>query len=194
MKLTRRAVTASGGALFVSTAAAWGATSDPGARRVLEAAVDAFFAGWASGDWTAFLDCCDETMTFQFPVGEQRGRHGPPEGKRAVTAWTAAHQAQDHGIDNRSQALRRRLGRRLRSRQRDNRWRALHWPACDLHASRPDGEAGRVSRIFRRDRRVNSGHHAINMKVRGRGVVAASMPLNARMIEQRISEARAQAG
>ncbi|MER8775393.1 nuclear transport factor 2 family protein [Mesorhizobium sp. M0977] len=98
MKLTRRAVAAAGGGLFVSAAAAWGATSDPGARHVLEAAVDAFFAGWASGDWTAFLDCCDETMTFQFPVGEQRGRHGPPEGKPALAAWTAAHQAQGNRI------------------------------------------------------------------------------------------------
>ncbi|MER9801334.1 nuclear transport factor 2 family protein [Mesorhizobium sp. M0142] len=98
MKLTRRAVTAAGGGLFVSAAAAWGATSDPGARHVLEAAVDAFFAGWASGDWTAFLDCCDETMTFQFPVGEQRGRHGPPDGKPALAAWTAAHQAQGNRI------------------------------------------------------------------------------------------------
>ncbi|NNG69317.1 nuclear transport factor 2 family protein [Rhizobium laguerreae] len=98
MKLTRRAFAASGGALFVSAAAAWGATSDPGARRMLEAAVDAFFTGWASGDWTAFLDCCDETMTFQFPVGEQPGRHGPPDGKQALTAWTAAHQAQGNRI------------------------------------------------------------------------------------------------
>ena len=98
MKLTRRAVTAAGGGLLVSSAAAWGATSDTELRRELEATVEAFFAGWASGDWSTFLDRCDETMTFQFPVGEQRGRHGPPHGKRALAAWTAAHKAQGNRI------------------------------------------------------------------------------------------------
>ena len=98
LKLTRRAVAAVGGGLLASATGAWGATSGTAVRRALEAAVDGFFAGWASGDWTAFLDCCDETMTFQFPVGEQRGRHGPPNGKRALAAWTAAHQAQGNRI------------------------------------------------------------------------------------------------
>lgn len=97
MKFTRRAV-AAGTGLLVAAPAAWGATSDTSVHRALERAVDAFFAGWASGDWTAFLDCCDENMTFQFPAGEQRGRHEPPNGKRALTAWTAAHQAQGNRI------------------------------------------------------------------------------------------------
>jgi hypothetical protein len=104
MKLSRRnALTAAACGLVlpaVAANAAMGAAADPdpATRRSLETAVDAFFAGWASGDWQAFLDRCDEQMIFQFPVGEQRGRHAPPHGKQALTAWAAAHRAQGNRI------------------------------------------------------------------------------------------------
>lgn len=104
MKLSRRnALTAAACGLVLPAVAAnavagTAADPDPATRRALETAVDAFFAGWASGDWQAFLDRCDEQMIFQFPVGEQRGRHAPPHGKRTLAAWAAAHNAQGNRI------------------------------------------------------------------------------------------------
>lgn len=104
MKLSRRnALTAAACGLILPTVVAnaaqeTAADPDAAARRALEAAVNAFFAGWASGAWEAFLDRCDEEMIFQFPIGEQRGRHAPPHGKQALTAWAAAHRAQGNRI------------------------------------------------------------------------------------------------
>lgn len=102
MKLNRRdALAAAAYGLMLPAAVAVASTEgspNPATRRALEAAVDAFFAGWASGDWSAFLDGCDEAMTFQFPVGEQGGRHAAPQGKRALAAWAAAHQRQGNRI------------------------------------------------------------------------------------------------
>lgn len=104
MKISRRKALKAAACGLVLPAAAGNATTgaaanpDPATRRALEAAVDAFFAGWASGDWNAFLDCCDETLVFQFPVGEQRGRHASPDGKRALAAWAAAHREQGNRI------------------------------------------------------------------------------------------------
>lgn len=104
MKISRRNVlTAAACGLVLPAAVAnavAGTAADPdtATRLALETAVDAFFAGWASGDWEAFLDLCDERMTFQFPVGEQRGRHAPPHGKQALAAWTAAHRIQGNRI------------------------------------------------------------------------------------------------
>lgn len=99
MKLSRRgALTAAACSLILPAAAGARDNPSPSARRALEAAVDAFFDGWASGDWNAFLDCCDEAMTFQFPAGEQRGRHTPPHGKQALAAWATAHREQGNRI------------------------------------------------------------------------------------------------
>ena len=104
MKLSRRNVLTAAAcglalpAVVANAAASTAADPDPAMRRALETAVAAFFAGWASGDWQAFLDRCDEQMIFQFPVGEQSGRHAPPHGKQALAAWAAAHNAQGNRI------------------------------------------------------------------------------------------------
>lgn len=98
MKLSRRdALLASVAGLLVATSGgAMGAGE--GSRSVLQGALDAFFAGWRTGDWRDFLRRCDDSIVFQFPVGAQRGRHHAPMGRAALTAWTAAHAAEGNRI------------------------------------------------------------------------------------------------
>lgn len=92
MNLTRRnALLSAGAGMLLAPDHARAATPATAVQAALQAALDAFFAGWSSGNWQLFLDHCDDAMIFQFPVGEQRGRHGPPDGKHALAAWTAAH-------------------------------------------------------------------------------------------------------
>lgn len=84
------------GALALTTGAAFlagptGARARSDRRESLDAAIDAFFAGWRTGDWSGFLSRCADEMTFQFPVGAQRGRRGGRDGKAALTAWCRAH-------------------------------------------------------------------------------------------------------
>lgn len=99
MKLTRRDMLLSAGAgMLLAPGTAASATTTSAARAALQAAADAFFAGWSSGDWRPFLDRCDDDMVFQFPAGPQRGRHEPPHGKPALAAWTEAHREQGNRI------------------------------------------------------------------------------------------------
>lgn len=88
-------MSAGSGALLAPVLAGAKPSSSQGA---LQAALDAFFAGWSSGNWQPFLDRCDEAMTFQFPAGEHRGRHHAPDGKRALTAWATAHRENGNRI------------------------------------------------------------------------------------------------
>jgi len=98
MKSRRHLLAATAGSLLVPVAGNVRGSQVDGQRRALDAAVEAFFTGWATGNWQAFLDRCDDAMTFQFPVGEQRGRHVSPHGKQALVAWAMAHRAQGNRI------------------------------------------------------------------------------------------------
>jgi hypothetical protein len=98
MHTRRQLLAAAAGSLLIPVAGNARGNQATDQRRALDAAVEAFFAGWATGNWKAFLDRCDDAMTFQFPVGEQRGRHVSPRGKQALVAWTEAHRAQGNRI------------------------------------------------------------------------------------------------
>jgi|GEM_PF-3402014 len=99
MSLSRRDVILSAGAgALLAPSFAHGASNTSNLQGALQAALDAFFSGWSSGNWKPFLALCDDTMVFQFPVGDQRGRHAAPAGKRALTAWATSHQEKNNRI------------------------------------------------------------------------------------------------
>jgi ketosteroid isomerase-like protein len=68
-------------------------------RPALDRAIDAFFAGWRTGNWQPYLDLCARDVTFQFPVGPQGGRHTGTDGRAALEAWCASHAAADRITD-----------------------------------------------------------------------------------------------
>ncbi|WP_119272793.1 nuclear transport factor 2 family protein [Taklimakanibacter deserti] len=96
--------------LLSTTAALVGKPTDawaaPDFRPALEAAIDAFFDGWRSGDWSPFLARCADDFTFQFPVGPQRGRRTGTEGKASITAWCRAHAQAGNRITESAVSLR----------------------------------------------------------------------------------------
>lgn len=98
MDATRRNLLLSAGAGLLLASGSGQTAGTSTVQTALQAALDAFFAGWSSGDWQPFLDRCDDAMVFQFPVGEQRGRHAAPNGKRALQAWVAEHQRNGNRI------------------------------------------------------------------------------------------------
>lgn len=98
MDTCRRNLLLSAGAGLLLTAGSGHAATAASVRSSLQEALDAFFAAWASGDWQLFLDRCDEGMIFQFPIGEQRGRHAAPGGKTALRAWTEKHREEGNRI------------------------------------------------------------------------------------------------
>jgi ketosteroid isomerase-like protein len=73
-------------------------SGDAGSRDVLDRAVAAFFDGWRSGDWKAFLGLLADDFIFQFPTGSQRGRHTGAEGKRRMTEWANDHSSAGNRI------------------------------------------------------------------------------------------------
>jgi ketosteroid isomerase-like protein len=66
-------------------------TTDTGSRRILDQAVDAFFDGWCTGNWKAFLAMLADDFIFQFPAGPQRGCHTGAAGKNRITEWAENH-------------------------------------------------------------------------------------------------------
>lgn len=141
--LSRRGALAlsAGAALLAEPAAA-----QPQAERraALDAAIDAFFAGWRTGDWSGFLSRCAEEMTFQFPVGAQRGRHLGQAGKAAITAWCAAHAESGNRIAETVADL----------RLYDGDWAVI----CDRGTGRIQGQP-------------YTGLHAIFMRADARGLI-----------------------
>lgn len=73
-------------------------TTDTDSRQVLDLAVDAFFDGWRTGDWKAFLTLLADDFIFQFPAGPQRGRHTGAKGKSRITEWAANHSSAGNRI------------------------------------------------------------------------------------------------
>lgn len=67
-------------------------------RLLLDRAVTVFLASWASGDWEPFLALCDDSMTFQFPTGPERGRRSGPDGKAALRRWTEGNRRSNNRI------------------------------------------------------------------------------------------------
>ena len=65
--------------------------TDTGSRHILDQAVDAFFDGWHTGNWKAFLALLADDFIFQFPAGPQRGRHTGAAGKNRITEWAENH-------------------------------------------------------------------------------------------------------
>jgi ketosteroid isomerase-like protein len=95
---------ASGLIALCSTTALAQQSSDT--RAVLDGAITAFFAGWRTGDWSDFLGRCADDFTFQFPVGDQKGRHSGTAGKAAVAAWCQAHAKAPNRITDSTETLR----------------------------------------------------------------------------------------
>ena len=89
--LTRRNALLLASTTAVLAGAPKAALAMSGFRPALAAAIDDFFGGWRSGDWSRFLARCADDFIFQFPVGAQRGRRTGRDGKASITAWCDAH-------------------------------------------------------------------------------------------------------
>jgi ketosteroid isomerase-like protein len=115
-------------------------TTDIGSRRILDHAVDAFFDGWRTGNWKAFLALLADDFIFQFPAGPQRGRYTGAAGKDRITEWAENHST---------------AGNRITESTIDLRLYCENWIViCD----RGSGEFGG---------RPYTGLHAIFMRIEG---------------------------
>ncbi|HEY5706394.1 MAG TPA: nuclear transport factor 2 family protein [Terrimicrobiaceae bacterium] len=119
------------------------ATTDTGSRRILDQAVDAFFDGWRTGNWKAFLALLADDFIFQFPAGPQRGRHIGAAGKSRITEWAENHST---------------AGNRITESTIDLRLYGENWIViCDRGSGRFQGQP-------------YTGLHAIFMRAEGRKI------------------------